>query len=214
MYMAQLDQTHSESSFYINLERLIFLVDGVFAITLTLLVLDLRLPAIDATNLGAALADLAPRLLVYLIAFYTIANHWLIHQRNFRLVRQVDSRLVWMVFGILLCITLLPASTSIVGQFPLEKLAVACSSVNSFLLALITWISWRYLLGHTALLDVGADLGAVRSVEKIWLYIALGGLVAVVLGLVQVLAAYAIWIVWPYLVSAWWVARLRRQARA
>jgi uncharacterized membrane protein len=212
--MAQLDQTHSESSFYINLERLIFLVDGVFAITLTLLVLDLRLPAIDATNLGAALADLAPLLLVYLIAFYTIANHWLIHQRNFRLVRQVDSRLVWMVFGILLCITLLPASTSIVGQFPLEKLAVACFSVNSFLLALITWISWRYLLGHTALLDVGADLGVVRSVEKIWLYIALGGLVAVVLGFVQVLAAYAIWIVWPYLVSAWWVARLRRQARA
>ena len=100
------------------------------------------------------------------------------------------------------------------GQFPLEKLAVACFSVNSFLLALITWISWRYLLGHTALLDVGADLGVVRSVEKIWLYIALGGLVAVVLGFVQVLAAYAIWIVWPYLVSAWWVARLRRQARA
>jgi uncharacterized membrane protein len=61
---------------FINLERLIFLVDGVFAITLTLLVLDLRPPEAEASTLAQGLLGMLPRLLVYLIAFYTIANHW------------------------------------------------------------------------------------------------------------------------------------------
>ena len=60
---------------FINIERLIFLVDGIFAITLTLLVLDLRPPEAEASKLAESLLGMLPRLLVYLIAFYTIANH-------------------------------------------------------------------------------------------------------------------------------------------
>ncbi len=57
------------SANYANLERLTFLVDGVFAITMTLLVLELRPPELNTTNLAAALITMLPRLYIYFIAF-------------------------------------------------------------------------------------------------------------------------------------------------
>jgi uncharacterized membrane protein len=187
----------------VNLERLMFLADGVFAITMTLLVLDLRPPEVEASQLAQALYDMLPRLAVYLIAFYTIANHWLIHQRNFRLINEEDEVLTWLTFATLLFITLLPASTAIVGRYPLEKLAVACFSVNSFLLALVTWLFWVYARKHKDRFAVGVDPHRLDRTADVWMYICAGGLASIALGWLNVLSPYAIWTVWPYVISAW-----------
>jgi uncharacterized membrane protein len=80
----------TDHSTLVSVDRLVFLIDGVFAITLTLLVLDLRPP--QTVDLRRGLMDMLPRLGVYLIAFYAIANEWVIHARTFRLVKQADSR--------------------------------------------------------------------------------------------------------------------------
>jgi uncharacterized membrane protein len=64
----------SESTNYVNLERLTFLVDGVFAITMTLLVLELRLPESNTSRLSKSLLAMVPRLYIYFIAFYSIEN--------------------------------------------------------------------------------------------------------------------------------------------
>src|SRR5689334_6419510 len=112
----------NESTNYVNLERLTFLVDGVFAITMTLLVLELRPPEAGTGSLTQGLLAMAPRLWIYLIAFYTIANHWIVHQRMFRHITSADTPMLWLTILGLLFITLIPASTAIVGRFPGEKL--------------------------------------------------------------------------------------------
>lgn len=71
---------NNDRSTSIGLDRLVFLIDGVFAITLTLLVLDLRPAAMD--DLRSDLMKMLPRLGVYLAAFYAIANGWVIHARS------------------------------------------------------------------------------------------------------------------------------------
>src|SRR5512133_3403534 len=114
------------STNYVNLERLTFLVDGVFAITMTLLVLELRLPESGAASLSQSLLAMLPRLYIYFIAFYSIANHWVVHQRMFRHITSADSKMLWLTILGLLFITLIPASTAIVGRFPAQKLSVAC----------------------------------------------------------------------------------------
>jgi hypothetical protein len=96
------------------------------------LVLELRLPEIDTTHLAEALQAMLPRLYIYLIAFYSIANHWVVHQRMFRHITDMDTNMLWLTIAGLLFITLIPAATAIVGRFPGEKLAVACFSANSF----------------------------------------------------------------------------------
>ena len=153
----------SEMSNYANLERLTFLVDGVFAITITLLVLELRLPEDGMSNLNKGLLAMLPRLYIYLIAFYSIANHWVVHQRMFRHITSADTTMMWLTILGLLFITLIPATTAIIGRFPAEKLAVACFSANSFLQALTNSIFWAYVTKRQKQFAAESDPASWRS---------------------------------------------------
>ncbi len=188
---------------YVNLERLTFLVDGVFAITMTLLVLELRPPEEGTVDLSQSLLAMMPRLYIYLIAFYSIANHWVVHQRMFRHITSVDTALLWLTMIGLLFITLIPASTAIVGRFPSEKLAVACFSINSFFQALTTWAFWSHVLKQHKQFAANSDPHVLRITAQVWLIIAVGWLVSIFLGFISVSVAYVTWIVWPNLVAVW-----------
>jgi uncharacterized membrane protein len=193
----------SLSTNYVNLERLTFLVDGVFAITMTLLVLELRLPDSGAVGLKQSLLAMAPRLYIYFIAFYSIANHWVVHQRMFRHITAADTAMLWLTILGLLFITLIPAATAIVGRFPNESLAVACFSANSFLQALSSWLFWVYVTKHQGEFASNSDPHMLAITSQVWCIISVGWLVSIVAGFLNVHAAYAAWIVWPNLVGLW-----------
>jgi uncharacterized membrane protein len=193
----------SLSTNYVNLERLTFLVDGVFAITMTLLVLELRLPESGAVSLRQSLLAMAPRLYIYFIAFYSIANHWVVHQRMFRHITAADTTMLWLTILGLLFITLIPAATAIVGRFPNESLAVACFSANSFLQALSNWFFWGYVTKHQREFASNSDTYLLMITSQVWFIISIGWLVSIVTGFLNVYAAYAAWIVWPNLVGIW-----------
>ena len=172
----------SEISGYVNLERLTFLVDGVFAITITLLVLELRPPEEGVANLKEGLLAMLPRLYIYLIAFYSIANHWVVHQRMFRHITSANTTMLWLTILGLLFITLIPVTTAIIGRFPAEKLAVACFSVNSFLQALTNWGFWAYVEKNHKLFASKSDPHLLAITSQVWLIISLGWLMSVILG--------------------------------
>lgn len=201
--MKRVSPNLSRSTDYVNLERLTFLVDGVFAITLTLLVLELRPPETGTSNLAQSLLGMLPRLYIYFIAFYSIANHWVVHQRMFRHITTCDTTMLWLTILGLLFITLIPASTAIVGRFPAEKLAAACFSVNSFLQAMIGWIFWAYVARHQRQFAVDSDPRLLEITSQVWLIITIGWLVSILLGFVSVYLAYVSWILLPNLVAIW-----------
>jgi uncharacterized membrane protein len=193
----------TESTNYVNLERLIFLVDGVFAITLTLLVLELRPPEAGTSNLAESLLAMIPRLYIYFIAFYSIANHWVVHQRMFRHITSGDTPMLWLTILSLLFITLIPASTAILGRFPTEKLAAACFSVNSFLQAITTWFFWSYVQKNHRRLASATDPRVLTITSEVWLIITVGWFISIFIGFLNVYLAYASWILWPNLVAIW-----------
>ena len=194
---------------YANLERLIFLVDGVFAITLTLLVLELRPPEVDPAHLVDGLREMLPRLAIYVIAFYTIANHWVVHQRAFRHITSLDTTMLWLTLVGLLFITLMPASTAIMGRYPGEKLAVACFSANSFLQALTSWLFWAYVVRRHDQVASETDLNLLKITAQVWLFICLGWLVSLFFSFIYVNGAYVSWVLFPNLAAQW--ARHRRR---
>jgi uncharacterized membrane protein len=200
----------SESTDYVNLERLTFLVDGVVAITITLLVLELRPPESDTGDLAQGLLALLPRLYIYLIAFYSIANHWVVHQRMFRHITNADTRILWLTILGLLFITLIPATTALIGRFPGEKLAVACFSANSFLHALTNWAFWSYVGKRHKQFAAHSDPRLLAITSQVWLIISGGWLLSIFLGYINVYIAYAAWILLPNLVAIWG-SRKRRQ---
>jgi uncharacterized membrane protein len=200
----------SELTNYVNQERLIFLVDGVFAITMTLLVLELRPPEMETTNLAAALQAMLPRLYIYLIAFYSIANHWVVHQRMFRHITDMDTTMLWLTILSLLFITMIPAATAIVGRFPGESLAVACFSANSLLQAVTLWFFWAYVVKKQKQFACNSDPRLLAITSQVWFIIAIGWLVSIPLGFINVYAAYLLWILWPNLVGIWGNNRRQR----
>jgi uncharacterized membrane protein len=203
-------QPLSELFSYVNQERLTFLVDGVFAITMTLLVLELRPPELETTNLAAALQAMMPRLSIYLIAFYSIANHWVVHQRMFRHITDMDTTMLWLTILSLLFITLIPAATAIVGRFPGEELAVACFSANSFLQAMSVWMFWAYVVKNQKQFASNSEPRLLAITSQVWLIIAIGWLVSIPLGFINVYIAYAAWIILPNAVGLWGNRRRRQ----
>ncbi|MFF0988928.1 TMEM175 family protein [Kocuria nitroreducens] len=99
-------------------ERTVFFSDAVFAIAMTLLVLELILPAdLDPAQLDAALrAHLSP-FLAYVLSFAVIGTAWMSHHRRFTVIRRYDRRLQWLNLLSLFFVALLPMPTSLLSDY-------------------------------------------------------------------------------------------------
>ncbi len=114
------------------MERLLALSDGVVAIALTLLVLQLNVPSVaklahpnSASELATQLGNGADELISYVISFYVIAQFWLVHHRVFRQIAGQQEGLAWWNFAFLFTITLMPFTSDRLGKYPENPLAVA-----------------------------------------------------------------------------------------
>jgi uncharacterized membrane protein len=191
----------------IDLDRLAGLTDAVIAFALTLLVLDLKPPEGVTNGVIDDLEWLWPKLIIYFVVFASVANYWNIHQRSFSRLRRGDPTLVMLSLLVLLFLTLVPASTVILGRHPTDPLGMACYSGNWVLLSLTTWAMWRHVASRSALLRDDAYVDRVRHVGDVWLFVGVGNVVAIVIAFLNIYAAYAVWIMWPVLATAWWYRR-------
>jgi len=131
-----------------NLDRLAALSDGVFGVAMTLLVLDLRVPAVEAVrseqDLWHALVALAPRLVPYVMTFMTAGIFWVGQQAQLNFFERGDRNLTWINIGFLLVVTLTPFSTALLAQFITYRLSLVVYWLNIVLLgAMLLW-SWGY----------------------------------------------------------------------
>ena len=127
-----------------SVDRLLALSDGVVAIALTLLVLQLRVPSLpsasadSASALAAALAKGGDQLTAYVISFYVVAQFWLVHHRVFQHLVGQQEGLAWWNFGFLFTITIMPFTSDLLGQYGSNPLAVDIFALNLLLAALAT----------------------------------------------------------------------------
>ncbi len=131
--------------------RLLTLSDSVVAIALTLLVLQLKVPPHvqvanpgSAADLAAQLAKEADALISYVVAFYVVAQFWLAHHRVFRHVAGHHEGLAWWNFAFLFTITAMPFTSSLLGEYGDNPLAVDIFAVNLLLATLATLATLVY----------------------------------------------------------------------
>jgi len=106
------------------LGRILTFSDGVFAIAILLLLIDIKLPAgASITDLGAILRSLWPNYLAFFISFVVIGLYWTAHVRTFREIVRYDWVLVWLNLLYLLVIVIIPFSTSVLS-IHFERLSV------------------------------------------------------------------------------------------
>ncbi|MEU2898949.1 TMEM175 family protein [Streptomyces sp. NPDC001273] len=111
-------------------ERLVALADGVFAIAITLLVLDISVPqGLDPEQYRQALSDTLPNLGAYAISLAVLAGFWRDHRAIFRTVQQVDGDVIGLTVLGLGIAALLPFPTALVSEYGDETVSVVVYSV-------------------------------------------------------------------------------------
>jgi len=138
-------------------ERLAALSDGIFAVAMTLLVLDLRVPARDAvhssTDLREALISLAPQFVAYLMSFITLGIFWVGQQTQLNHLARSDRSLSWIHLLFLFAVTLMPFSTRLLAEFISYRTALVGYWFNILLLGAALYFSWLCALGSGLVKD-------------------------------------------------------------
>lgn len=106
-------------------DRVAALSDGVFAIILTILVLEIAVPSgLSDGSLKPVLEDLRPTLVAWVVSFLITGMYWVTHRDLFARVRVVNRDLVWLNLLFLLPASLIPFAASVLGEYPDEPLAI------------------------------------------------------------------------------------------
>ncbi len=131
-----------------NLERLAALSDGIFAVAMTLLVLDLHIPIASQVHsereLFAALGALAPQWEAYLMSFLTLGIFWAGQQTQLNHIGEGTRDLTWIHLGFLFTITLMPLSTRLLTDFINYRAALGIYWLNIFAPGAMLYGSWAH----------------------------------------------------------------------
>ncbi|MGA3087480.1 MAG: TMEM175 family protein [Terriglobales bacterium] len=129
-----------------SVERLAALSDGIFAFAMTLLVLDLRVPTLDAVHnehdLWHGLMALSPRLVMYMMSFLTLGIFWVGQQTQLNHLERSNIRLSWIHISFLFFVSITPFSTALLAEFVAYRIALIVYWLNVLCLGCALYLSW------------------------------------------------------------------------
>ena len=178
---------------HLNKQRLEAFTDGVYAIVITLLVLDIRIPEVQSANLGAALIRMLPQVFTYVLSFFVVGLYWLANHRVALHVKQIDGTLIWLNMVWLLFVSVMPFPTSLLGRYPLQSIPIAIYGIDLILANVTGLLINIYLKNHPELCVQPIAAGAIRS--QLPAYAIPNGIyvVAIVLGWAVPLVSYVLY---------------------
>ncbi|MCJ7444319.1 MAG: TMEM175 family protein [Methanotrichaceae archaeon] len=148
------------------------LADGIFAFSMTLLVLAIdipeKIPKVDANQaLLQHLINLIPQLLVYTSVFIILGSFWMGHQKHFQYIKRVDGTLLWNNILGLMFVALLPFTTNLAGDYGDNQMGIMPMEINLLLVGLFFYGEWSYITSHPELLKKEIDAWTeTRGKEK------------------------------------------------
>jgi uncharacterized membrane protein len=146
------------------LSRLTFLSDGVFAIAITLLVLEIALPPVPGGHgrqghLPGELWSLVPEIVTYAVTFLIVGLYWMSHQRIYACITHADTVLAWLSVVFLMSVAFLPIPSKILGEYGAFGEGVRFYAACLMLPGLLIAVMWWYATERHRLVE--PDLGAV-----------------------------------------------------
>ena len=163
-----------------NTNRLEAFSDGVFAVAITLLVLNIKFSGLDSRgnllddqHLWNILHDQWPSLVAYVTSFATIGIMWLNHHRLFTHIKRSDTGLLLLNLLLLLIIVFIPVPTALLAEYivlPNDHVAAIIYSGTNVLLAICFNLLWRYASYHNRLLGKNVDTRAVAAINRQYMF--------------------------------------------
>ncbi len=155
--------------------------DGVFAVAITLLVLNIKIPGLESSpndlpgdvRLWGILGGELPMLIAYITSFGTIGVMWLNHHKLFKHIKRVDNMLILINLLLLLIIVFIPVPTALLAEYldqPEAHAAAVLFSGVYFLMACCFNLLWRYASHNHRLLGSNVDAQSVTAISRQYLF--------------------------------------------
>ena len=149
-----------------DIGRTLSFSDGVIAIAITLLALNLEVPQIPessaAAELPSALLELWPNLFSFVLSFWIIGFYWLAHHRLVQHIRAYDRQMLLINLLFLMWVVLMPFSSALIGEYEQQQLPVIIYAIHNILTSLsLTWL-WRHAIKDSRLVQTNLDPRLVR----------------------------------------------------
>lgn len=149
--------------------RIEALSDGIFAIVMTLLVLDLKVPALESMELLSHsdllwqhLSALWPKFIAFIMSFIVIAIYWSSHHIQFTKITTSDINHMWLNTVFLLFVSLIPFSSALLGEYPFQQAAQSIYGLNLILCGTMMFASWAYAVREERLVESGSVSAELR----------------------------------------------------
>jgi len=191
-----------------NKQRLEAFTDGVYAIVITLLILDIRNPDVAATALGPALVRLLPQVVTYVLSFFVVGMYWFAHHRVAHQVKLINGTFTWLNLVWLLFVSVMPFPTSLLGRYPLQFIPIAIYGIDLILTNVTGYVITVYLVKHPELAVAPVPPAALRALLPV--YIISNGIYVAAIAIAGILpwVSYAMYAG----VLAWLMVRYARRS--
>lgn len=153
---------HSVTIKSIELERLVFFSDAVFAIAMTVLVLSIHVPTVRDAGLGRALRHELPAVYSYFLSFAVIAVYWLVHHRMFHYIRRIDGATITINLALLALIAILPFPTDLLGHYGSTRIATMTYAAAVTAVGSMSTFLWWHVSHTPGLLEPDTPARYVR----------------------------------------------------
>ena len=188
----------------LGMERIVFFSDAVMAIAITLLAIEIKVPAVTAevahSELPTLLSEMAPAIMSFVISFAVIGIYWMSHHRYFGLVKRYDNRLILLNLLFLLFIASMPFAASLLGQYAYLSLSVVVYSADVLALGLSLGATWWYASHNHRLVDENLDQHLIRRMNVRALAAPIIFLISIPFGLFKPLWGMIVWWTSPLIV--------------
>ena len=183
--------------------RLETLTDGIFAIAMTLLILNLALPevadGVKKTQLHNLLLGQWEIFINYAVSFLVLAFFWLRHHRQFHVIKRTDRIHLSINILFLMFVALVPFSTSLMGDYPHDRAAVSFFAANIFILGMLSLLSWVYATRGHRLVDHSLTPQRIARGIEMEAVMPLVSAMLVILSLIDPAACFYAFLVIPVL---------------
>jgi len=191
----------------LNKQRLEAFSDGVFAIVITLLILDIQIPEVQPTALGAELVNILPQILTYILSFFIVGLYWHLHHQVAAQIKLIDEVFIWLNLVWLLFVSVLPFPTALLGRYPLQPIPLTIYGINLILVNVTGFVILVYFQRRPKLRLKPMSSAELRAIAPI--YVAVNGLYAFGIGVAWFFPwlSYGIY----FFVLIWVIARSLRR---
>jgi len=161
---------HGELKKEFQIERMILFTDAVFAIAITLLVIEIKAPEIHRnmglTEMVDQLLSLIPKFIGFIISFFVVAIYWRSHHRMFSFIKDYDDKLIWLNFFFLFSIILMPFSSAYYSDNTIYSLPFWFYSLNVALTGFLNYRMLTYIIKHKGRISDGFDDLKTRQLAR------------------------------------------------